>query len=377
MTLKILVAGHSLVNPLNRARIDALARQRDLSLAVLTPHAWTGEHGETYDLADAPPHPGYRLLPHRVYFRGDNQQHRFLYGGGLSRLVAAEAPDLLHIEEEPYSLATFQLALLAAWHRLPFVITTFQNIEKRYPVPFRWMEAYVLGRARAALAGSAATEAVLRAKGFAGPVRQVALGIDPALYRPTRDEELVSRLKLSGFVAGFVGRLEPVKGLDLLLQAVARLPTCQLVMVGGGSDEARLKALALELSIDERVRWVDPVPHAEVPRWLGVMDALVLPSVTFPSIQEQFGRVLVEAMACGVPVVGSSSGGIPGVIGDAGLVFPEGDSVALSSCLMQLMRSPARREELTRAGRARALERYTWDSIARGIADLYREVATR
>lgn len=377
MSLKVLVAGHSLVNPLNRARIDALARQRDLTLSVLTPHAWTGSHGETYDLSDAPPAPGYRLLPHRVHFRGENQQHRYLYGAGLTRLVAAEAPDLLHIEEEPYSLVTFQLTCMAALRGLPFVITTFQDLDKRRPVPIRWMESYVLSRARAALAGSAATESVLRSHGFTGPVRLVALGIDPELYRPSRDEELVSRLKLTGFVAGYVGRLEPVKGVDLLLRAVARLPTCQLVMVGGGSDGARLKALAGELGIQERVRWVDTVPHEEVPRWLGVMDALVLPSVTFPSIQEQFGRVLVEAMACGVPVVGSSSGGIPGVIGDAGLVFPEGDSVALSSCLMQLMRSPSRREELSRAGRARALERYTWDSIARGIAALYREVAGR
>lgn len=377
MRLKVLVAGHSLVNPLNRARIDALSAQDDLELSVLTPLEWTGRHGETYDLADAPSHPGYRLLPHRVHFRGDNQQHLYLYGMGLDRLVAQAAPDLLHIEEEPYSAVTFQLALLAAWRRIPFVITSFQNLVKTHPIPFRWMQSYVLSRAKAALAGSPATEAMLRARGFAGRVQQVALGIDPALYTPSRDEELVSRLKLSGFVAGYVGRLEPVKGLDLLLAAVARLPTLQLVMVGNGLEEERLKALAQSMGIAERVRWQDTVPHAEVPRWLGILDALVLPSVTTPSIQEQFGRVLVEAMACGVPVIGSSSGGIPGVIGDAGLVFPEGDSVALSSCLMQLMRSPARRAELTTAGRARALERYTWDSIARGIAQLYREVAGR
>lgn len=375
MRIKVLVAGHSLVNPLNRARIDALSMQDDLELSVLTPQEWTGRHGETYDLADAPSHPGYRLLPHRVHFRGDNQQHLYLYGLGLNRLVAAAAPDLIHIEEEPYSAVTFQLALLAAWRNIPFVITSFQNLVKRHPVPFRWMQSFVLKRAKAALAGSPATEAMLRAHGFTGPVQQVALGIDPAIYTPSRDEELVSRLKLSGFVAGYVGRLEPVKGLDLLLAAVARLPTLQLVMVGNGPEEARLKELAQTLGIADRVRWQDTVPHAEVPRWLGILDALVLPSVTTPSIQEQFGRVLVEAMACGVPVIGSSSGGIPGVIGDAGLVFPEGDSVALSSCLMQLMRSPARRQQLTQAGRERALERYTWDGIARGVARLYREVA--
>lgn len=375
MKLKVLVIGHSLVNPLNRARIDSLARQPDLELSVVTPSAWTGRHGETYDLTAAPAHPGYALIPHPVYFRGENQQHLYLYAGGLSRIVARENPDLLHIEEEAYSLVTFQLALLALWRRLPFVITSFQNIVKERPIPFRWMQAFVLARARAALAGSAATEAMLRIQGFKGPIQRVALGIDPTLYRPSRDEELVSRLKLTGFVAGYVGRLEAVKGLDLLLKAVARLPTCRLVMVGNGPEEARLKALAGELGLNDRVLWQDTVPHEEVPRWLGVMDALVLPSVTTPSIQEQFGRVLVEAMACGVPVIGSNSGGIPGVIGDAGLVFPEGDSVALSSCLMQLMRSTERRAELTEKGRERALERYTWDSIAVGIAQLYRTVA--
>jgi quercetin dioxygenase-like cupin family protein len=93
-----------------------------------------------------------------------------------------------------------------------------------------------------------------------------------------------------------------------------------------------------------------------VPSRLAQLDALVLPSLTRPNWKEQFGRVLVEAMACGVPVVGSDSGEIPRVIGQAGLSFPEGDAGALRASLAELMGSERRRAELGARGRIRVLE---------------------
>ena len=372
--MRVLIVGHSLVNPLNRARVAALARHEDLTLQVLTPHRWTGRHGEEYVVAEQPAGDGYRLSPHRVFFRGANRQHVYLYGPGLTRVIRDYAPDLVHIEEEPYSLVTFQLARAAERLRVRWLLTSFQNLDKRYPPPFCCTQSWVLKRAHGALAGSPATERVLRARGFAGRAAPVALGVDPAVYAPGSEPALATRLGLSGFVAGYVGRFERVKGLDGLLRALAAVPACTLLMVGAGPDEAALRTLARELGVDARIVWVPTVTHLEVPRHLRVMDCLVLPSVTTPTIQEQFGRVLVEAMACGVPVIGSSSGAIPAVIGDAGLVFPEGDSTALARCLGELASSPERRAAFAAAGRARALSTYTWDAIARGIAALYREV---
>src|SRR5262249_34312465 len=101
--------------------------------------------------------------------------------------------------------------------------------------------------------------------------------------------------------------------------------------------------------------------------------ALALPSFGQPNWVEQFGRVLIEAMACGVPVVGSDSGEIPHVIGDAGLVVPEDDVSALRDALEALAADPARRAEYARRGRARVLERFTQEQVARRVAAVYAE----
>jgi glycosyltransferase involved in cell wall biosynthesis len=100
----------------------------------------------------------------------------------------------------------------------------------------------------------------------------------------------------------------------------------------------------------------------------------VLPSRTRPNWKEQFGRALVEAMACEVPVVGSDSGEIPNVIGDAGLVFPEGDVAALAGHLRRLQDSQDMRRDLGRRGRARVLDRFTQARVAEQTYQLYRQI---
>jgi glycosyltransferase involved in cell wall biosynthesis len=109
-----------------------------------------------------------------------------------------------------------------------------------------------------------------------------------------------------------------------------------------------------------------------VPAVLRGLDALALPSRTTASWKEQFGRVLIEAMSCGVPVVGSSSAEIPHVIGSAGLVFPEGDAAALADAIGRLAEDAGLRAELVRRGRERVLASYTQAAIARRYAEIYR-----
>jgi len=117
----------------------------------------------------------------------------------------------------------------------------------------------------------------------------------------------------------------------------------------------------------ELVAWTNDVP-AELRR----LDALALPSHTTRGWKEQFGRVLIEAMSCGVPVIGSSSGEIPNVIGDAGLIYPEGDVRALAATIGRLAAQPALYADLARRGRARVLERYTQAALARQYYEVYR-----
>jgi glycosyltransferase involved in cell wall biosynthesis len=165
------------------------------------------------------------------------------------------------------------------------------------------------------------------------------------------------------------------KGVHILLRAAAGLGGgCRLRILGSGPQRAHLEILAAELGIAERVRFEEPIPSTQMPGYYNQLDTLVLPSLTRSNWKEQFGRVLIEAMACGVPVVGSDSGEIPNVIGDAGLVFAEGDAQALRTALSQLMADPALRDELAQRGRDRVLAQYTQAQVAAKTYQVYWEL---
>jgi glycosyltransferase involved in cell wall biosynthesis len=158
------------------------------------------------------------------------------------------------------------------------------------------------------------------------------------------------------FTVGYVGRLHAQKGVDLLLEALASLPgEVRLVIVGNGPEEERLRRLSRDAGMDNRVAWRGAMSHRELPGQYRDMDALVLPSRTGPRWKEQFGRVLIEAMSSGVPVIGSNSGGIPDVIGQAGQLFQEGDVRSLASCISRLATDAAFRASQAVAGRDRAV----------------------
>jgi glycosyltransferase involved in cell wall biosynthesis len=175
---------------------------------------------------------------------------------------------------------------------------------------------------------------------------------------------------------GFVGRIHIEKGLDTLVRALTLLPkSCVLVLVGRGPYRAQLESLIGFLGLSERVRWVPWVSSDEVPEYMNAFDVLVLPSRTRSNWKEQFGRVLVEAMACETCVVGSDSGEIPNVVGDAGFVFHEGDERELAGHLQKLMDSPSLRELFHRYGRKRMLEHFTYAKIAADAVEFYKSVA--
>ncbi len=278
--------------------------------------------------------------------------------------------EVCHIDEEPYNLATYLALRAAKAVGARAVLFTWQNLARPYPPPFRQFEGYAYRHADAIIAGNRDAIAVLRAKGYQGLVRLIPqFGVDPQLFCPTEAPHQ------DPCVIGYAGRLVEQKGLLTLAEALADLPgRWQLVLYGTGPLEEELRARFAVLGLAERVRFAGRVSSLEMPQCLAQMDVLVLPSLTRPNWKEQFGRILVEAMACGVPVIGSSSGEIPNVIGDAGLVFPEGDATALRAALGQLLGDASLRGELGRRGRQRVLAHYTQAHIAAETAALYRDV---
>jgi glycosyltransferase involved in cell wall biosynthesis len=283
--------------------------------------------------------------------------------------LSALQPDVVHIDEEPYNLSAWQATRLARRVEARPLFFTWQNIERRYPPPFSWCERYVHRHAAYALAGNHAAVEVLRHKGYAGPLRVIPqFGVDPHLYAQARQPE-------ETFAIGYVGRMVPEKGVADLLRAVEALPgRWQVRLLGAGPDRPTFVDLARSLGIDDRVRFDDQIPSPKVPSYLAGLHALVLPSRTRPNWKEQFGRVLPEAMASGVQVIGSDSGEIPNVIGEAGLVFPEGDVDALRQQLLAVIENEVLWHQLAARGRERVLARFTQARVAAETVEVYEEV---
>ena len=342
-------------------KAEELARL-GVDLVVLVPPTWADRRGA--QRAEAVHTTGYTLRVAPVRFSGNFHLH---YYPTLARELTALRPDVLHMDEEPYNLATW-LALRSA-HRLGVASTffTWQNLWRRYPPPFAWMEQANYRRAPIAIAGSQDAAAVLRRKGYRGEIAVIPqFGVDPELF-------CRAACPPSVFHIGYAGGLLPEKGVDVLLQACARLTgDWRLTLVGEGAERAALVALATRLDIAGRVTFGGRLQSDGMPAFYNSLDVLALPSRTLPNWKEQFGRVLVEAMACEVAVVGSASGEIPNVIGDAGLIFAEDDSEGLRQHLQHLLDDPVDRRRLGQAGRRRVLEHFTMRQIAQHTVEVYR-----
>jgi len=312
-----------------------------------------------------------RLVPVRAYLT--RYPHVMHYGGSMRRLLR-EAWDVVHCWEEPYVLAGNQLSRWAGSARLVFY--SFQNISKRYPPPFSWMERTSIRRASGWIAaGHAVEKALCDRAGYADkPRRVISLGVDVEQFRPSEIARSAIRQKLGWSdngppVAGFLGRFVREKGIDVLTAALDALAVeWRALLVGGGPLERELRSWAAKHP-RHRVRIVTGVTHNEVPSYLNAMDILVAPSQTTARWKEQFGRMLIEAMACGVPVVGSDSGEIPYVSGETGEVVRESNVPDWTRSIGTLLESPSRRAVMASAGRDRVERAFAWPVIARQHLD--------
>jgi len=262
---------------------------------------------------------------------------------------------------------------LCSWFapQAPVVMQTNQNILHSYPPPFSWLEQRAFRRVAAAYACSETVCEVLRAKGFRKPAPIITFGVDTTAFHPRK----AGGKRASGpLTIGFVGRMLPGKGLNVLGKALAKLSaeTWQLLVVGEGPEREALEQQLLDAGLSGRAKFTGAINFALVPYYFHQIDVLVIPTETTKRIREQFGRVIVEAMASGVPVIGSTCGAIPEVIGDAGLVVPEGNPDALASALRQLLSNQNLRERLALRGLGR-MEQYSWERVAEKTYDLYRQ----
>jgi glycosyltransferase involved in cell wall biosynthesis len=363
--MRVLMLSKACIVGIYQRKLEEIAR-RGVELLVLVPPSWKDERGETK--LERVYTQGYRLEVTPIAFNGNFHLHFYPQ---FARALHDFRPEIVHIDEEPYNVATWQALHHARRAGAKSLFFSWQNIRRSYPPPFNLGERWVLQNVDYALMGTDSAAQVWREKGYAGPLCVIPqFGVDPDLFQPQPREPN------QYFTIGYFGRFVEEKGVHILLDALARLDNrdWRLRIIGNGPQRTALEKQAVQLGIAECVQFCDLIPSAQMPAQYAALDAYVLPSLTRPHWKEQFGRVLMEAMASGVPVIGSDSGAIPDVIGDAGLIFPEGDADALAKQLYTLQRDAVLRESLCEKGRARVLNHFTHEQVAQSTIEVYQEM---
>jgi glycosyltransferase involved in cell wall biosynthesis len=302
--------------------------------------------GELTDISSS-----YRTYPLPTRW-GGRQGTFFYHSGPLRRALDDFCPDIILHEQEVFAIGGGQIARVAKARGIPLVVFVNENIHRALILPRRWLRDYVLKRCAGLIAISSGAAVVHRDWGFAGPIAVLAqMGVH---LNPTPDFEARTPGTLR---ICYAGRLTPEKGVDLLMRAIAQLRDkdipIECTVAGRGESREELNALTHSLGIQNLVRFTGMLLPAQVTELLQTNDVLVLPSRRTPTWEEQFGRILVEAMAHAVVTSGSRTGAIPEVIGSDELLFDEDSSDGLMRVLERLAQDP----EFARTQRRRLWEK--------------------
>lgn len=387
--MKILVVSHSYIVDLNCEKLRELARlEPEIEVTVVVPRRWRPGGVQNKIIETQPDQEGlFRVLPISNY--SENNQGLLTFGVDIIPLLRQFRPQIIQVEQGAKALGYAQLITLNKLLNLKAknLFFTWWNLPYELKFPVSLLESYNLQNTDGLIAGNQDGAKILQQHGYQGLIKVMPqLGVDENRFRPQSQPELRSQFNIQpdDFVVGFVGRFVEEKGLLTLGLALSNLKKYpwKWLLLGRGSLQPILMEKAAEWGIKDRLIWVETVGHDEVPRYINLMNTLVLPSETNNQFQtltavgwkEQFGHVLIEAMASKVPVIGSNSGEIPYVIKDAGLIFTEGDVEALKNCLVSLMEQPSLAENLAQLGYERAMNHYTNKALARQQLDFYKQL---
>ena len=356
----------------NRQQLIHLASTHELRLIVPVPWprraalAVRGSRPEpTLDLRDVMTvhYPCYFYTP-KILRRFYGAFYERSIGGTFSRLVREDRPGVVYATwAYPDCYAASRLA---ARHGLPFVARVHgSDINEFLEYPARKRRILEgMRTAGAVVTVSAALRDRLAAEGVdAAKIHVVYNGIDRVLFRPLDRGAARRELGLdeSGAIILYAGNLEPVKGLDLLIEAFGKLETasCELHIIGDGPERRRLLDLARRLPAGKRVLFHGRLPHRLMGTWFNACDVFSL-----PSLAEGTPNVVLEALACRTPVVASDTGGIPEIVAaGSGILFRCGDALALAASLAEALARSWDRERIV-------CPALSWDENARILGEI-------
>lgn len=391
MKMKVLSISHSAVVKEYRKRYTQLAKSENLEIVLLCPRRWFQYNqlivadkraSGTYIkvILSQPLTWGFKKLAHQ------NVTHIYPV---LPLILSREKPDIIELWEEPYSLISiwtiFWVRLLCENAKIIFF--SAQNILKKRLWPFEFAEKLVFKFADFAFPVNKEVALILRQKGYKKPYMVLPLGVDQKKFSPRKssdkgefDENLGEYgQKLDGkreIIIGFVGKLDYQKGVDLLVRASSMLEFPHRIMIiGDGPEKKSLIELAKRLGISQNICFLGIIDHDNMADHYRAMDIFVLPSRTVKGLKEQFGRAIVEAMACGVITIGSDSGEISQVIGDSKLIFQEGKSHDLAAKIGEIVNWEKDKIQRVKLSiRQRAIKEYSWRAIAKMQGKAYKKL---
>ena len=384
--MRVLIINSMFYTSAYRRCADELGVQPEIDLTVLTVDGWimNDRLSNTETLSENAP---YSFIIGKALWKG--KENRGFYISGLRCAFHLSQPEIIFLMEEPFSLFALQILFLKnlyspnskivffTWNNL-----SFSEFDYRPSVWYRMVSRWTLDRFDGALTANSDGITVLGNTGFAKPIEKIGYGVRTDRFIE-HDNDRVEKLRAEigitpdQVIIGYVGRLLRMKGLDILLEAFASLdnPNLRLLIVGSGEYEQEFMEQAERLGIRDRIIHYPSVAHEDVPAYMQLINIFVLPSRRYRMWAEQFGRVLVEAMAAGAIVIGSDSGAIPEVIGNAGFVFRENNVVSLREALNNALALDSNaRSQLLSIGRERASKEYSWERFATQAAAFLKRI---
>jgi glycosyltransferase involved in cell wall biosynthesis len=318
-----------------RLRYEAFINDPQVQLTVVIPDRWI-ESGRQLKRGTRSTSVEFRSL--KVALPAVPKANWYLhFYPAMAKMLDELRPQVLHLWEEPWGAVAAQAAYLCQRRGIALVLETDQNIVRALPFPFQQLRQYTLPRTDLLIARQQEALDVSRSWGYSGPAAFVEYVVDRDCFKPLDTALAKSTFNVEGFTIGYVGRLIREKGLFTVLDALTQCrEKINFLMMGSGSASDELKQRIQILGLADRVRVLDSQPPEKVALFMNSLSALVLMSETTRTWKEQFGRVIVEAQACGVPVIGSSSGSIPSVTGEGGWIVEEANSRQLASLLDDL-----------------------------------------
>lgn len=378
--MNVLVVSHTYISAINRNKWRELGkRYPDVNLTVVIPKEWPTtifHHKISQDTLDKENNGNVAFIALNSFFHG-NEVRYFYNPLQLIKVLRTAKPDIIHVEQGAKALSYFQCILIAKLLRLSpkFIFFTWINwaVPKTRSHKFFWnhIEHFNLKHSHGAITGNNEAQQLLMAENFTKPITILPqLGIDQSIFYPQKQEyrnENWGPIKAhEQKIILFVGRLVPEKGIFHLLNAFVQLKPYhqdwRLIFVGDGSAKGTLLNVIKNLNTSD-IECKPACSHHDVAEIMRKASIFVLPSYDTQVWKEQFGHVLIEAMACGIPILTTNAGAIPEVVGSTAIICKQNNIKDLKEQLHLLITQEETRAQLANRGLEYVKDNFTHAAI--------------